>query len=347
MSGEMWAVFLVTCVGFGVWELIKAGRGKPAQTAKAAPGFAGERKGKPPHPHAGIVDMPGGAMRLIDIRGLPVEDLRVARLGLVQEQLLLERPVAVQIWVAPVAVVREWAAMSETALVILNGRFRDSRDSQGRNFIYPFGGSLTQEEASRLEIAGVEVVVSFENLGNPPKRLEDFLDAPAVWTASPDDRPVPRHDVLSADPFDGKPIRIIEGFAFIDLRRLHPETWRNGVALERLEKLFPTLVKDAAVTHAVWVAAPWVLERIDDAVAGRIEKLVDSLPSRVEQRLAILAPAGEPIGNYPLTKRVGGKLRPLAERLSWRTQDRGAFEVHPIDALHDAYFVPAWKQPRL
>lgn len=344
----MWLVFIVACAGFGIYEVIKAKRekadGKPAPRTGA---WEGARKGKPPHPHAKIVDMPGGAMRIIDLRGIPTDDLRVARLGLVQEQLLLERPVIAQIWVAPIDIVRGWTKLEDVALIIMNGRFRDSRVQNGKNFIYAYGGSLTEEEGHRLQLAGVEVLLDFTNLSDPPKKLEDFLDPNPVWTASSDDRPVPPHDVLSADPFDGKPIRIIEGFAFVDLRRLHPEGWETGVSLDRLEKVFPTLVKDASVTHAVWVVAPWVLERIDDKATTRIDRLVDELPARVEQRLAVMTAQNEPIGNYPLTKRLGSKLRPLAERLSWRTQDNGAFDVHPMEALHDAYFFHAWKQPRL
>src|SRR5882757_7291950 len=100
MSGDMWIVLLVSCAGFGLWEVIKSRRARADEPAPQQ-GFPDARKGKPPHPHAAIVDMPGGAMRLVDLRGLPVEDLRVARLGLVQEQLLLERPIPVQIWIAP------------------------------------------------------------------------------------------------------------------------------------------------------------------------------------------------------------------------------------------------------
>jgi hypothetical protein len=48
-----------------------------------------------------------------------------------------------------------------------------------------------------------------------------------------------------------------------------------------------------------------------------------------------------------LTRKLGHKLRPIAELLRWNTQDRGTFEVRPIDALHDAYFAEAWKKPRL
>src|SRR5882672_8879485 len=113
MSGDMWIVFLVACAGFGAWVVIKSRKARAGQPESQ--GFPGARKGKAPHPHAVIIDMPGGAMRIIDVRGLPLDDLRVVKLGLVQEQLLLERPVTVQIWVAPVEIVREWAAMSETA----------------------------------------------------------------------------------------------------------------------------------------------------------------------------------------------------------------------------------------
>jgi hypothetical protein len=354
MSGDMWAVFLVACAGFGVWEVIKARRAKP--TTPGAPadptpadqeGFAGARKGRPPHPHANIIEMPGGAMRIIDLRGMPVEDLRIARLGLVHEQLLLERPVPVQIWVAPVEIVRGWTQLSEVALAVMNGRFSDARLTDGQNYIYPFGGTLTEAEGRRLQIAGVDVVLDFTNLSDPPRRIEDFLDPVEVWTESPDDRPIPPHDVLSVDPFDGKPIRIIEGFAFIDLRRLYPDGWTSGVALDRVEKLFRTLVSDKTVTHVVWVVAPWVLERIEERAVTRIERLVDVLPVRMQQRLAVLAAAGEPVGAYTFTERLGRKLRPLEERFAWRTVDRGAFEVHPIEALHDAYFFHAWKQPRL
>jgi hypothetical protein len=346
---DTWVMLLLVGAGVAMVAVMSLPKREPPPAALLQPssGFANARKGKPPHPHANIIEMPGGAMRIIDLRGMPVEDLRVARLGLVQEQLLLERPVIAQIWVAPIDIVRAWTQLSDVALVILNGRFCDSRLIDGRNYIYPFGGTLTEAEGQRLQLAGVDVVLDFANLSDPPKRIEDFLDPVEVWTASPDDRPVPPHDVLSADPFDGKPIRIIEGFAFVDLRRLYPDGWKTGVALERVEKVFPTLVADKGVTYVVWVVAPWVLERIDDAAVARIDRLVDALPAHVHQRLAILTAAGEPIGAYTFTKRLGPKLKPLAERLSWRTEDRGAFDVHPIEALHDAYFSLAWKQPRL
>src|SRR5690349_17748310 len=126
MSGDMWLVFIVACAGFGIYEVIKAKRaqadGKPSRAEGA---WEGARKGKPPHPHAKIIDLPGGAMRIIDLRGIPADDLRVAKLGLVQEQLLLERPVTTQIWVAPIDIVREWCKLEDVALIILNGRFRD------------------------------------------------------------------------------------------------------------------------------------------------------------------------------------------------------------------------------
>src|SRR5881628_3327045 len=109
MSGDMWVVFIVACVGFGAWELVKSRKApaapqpSPSRSPSPSPS-AGARNGKAPHPHAAIIDLPGGAMRIIDIRGLPAEDLRLARLGVVQEQLLLERPITVQVWVAPVEI---------------------------------------------------------------------------------------------------------------------------------------------------------------------------------------------------------------------------------------------------
>lgn len=350
MSAELWLVLVIACVGFGLWETIK--KRSSADTPKAnAPrpdeGFAGARRGTSPHPHARIVDMPGGQMRLIDLRSLPPEDLRVAKLGLVQEQLLLERPMMVQVWIAPVEVVRAWSQLTDVAMIIMNGRFRDSRVLHGKNFIYPHGGTLTKEEAARFELAGVEIVLSFTNLGDPPRDIEDFLAPPQAWHSSPDDRPVPDHQVISTDPYDGKLIRIINGFAYVDLRRGNPEGWKNGGTLERLEKAFRILAAVTTVTHVVWVGAPWVFEIIDFGAVRRIEKLVDSLSPRVEQRLAVVTPDGEPIGDYTFTRMLGHRLRPLSERLSWRTKDRGAFDVHPIEALHDAYFVGAWKQPRL
>jgi hypothetical protein len=96
-------VFLVACAGFGAWEVIKARANKGSGgTGPESKGVAGERPGAAPHPHAKIIDLPGGAMRIIDLRSLPLEDLRAARLGVVQEQLLLERPVPVQIWVGDI-----------------------------------------------------------------------------------------------------------------------------------------------------------------------------------------------------------------------------------------------------
>jgi hypothetical protein len=345
MSGDMWLVFIVACVGFGLWELIK--KHTAADTATTGEGFAGARQGKSPHPYARIIDLPGGQMRLIDLRSLPPDDLRVAKFGLVQEQLLLERPMMVQVWIAPVDVVRAWSQLADVALIIMNGRFRDSRVIRGKNLIYPYGGTVPQEEAARFELAGVDIVLSFKNLSDPPKDLEDFLDAPSVWQSSPDDRPVPDNQTISIDPYDGKLIRIINGFAYVDLRRGNPGGWKNGGALERLEKAFRILTAVNTITHVVWVGAPWVFELLDLASVSRIGKLVDALPPKIEQRLAIVSPHGEPIGEYTFTSMLGQRLRPLSERLSWRTKDRGAFDVHPIDALHDAYFVDAWKQPHL
>lgn len=344
MSGEMWLVFIVTCAVFGAWELIKKHNGS-TESANREQGFPGARPGKPPHPHATLIDLPG--MRLIDLRSLPVEDLRLAKFGVVQEQLLLERPMTAQIWIAPVDIVRGWSQMGETAMVIMNGRFRDSRCLHAKNFIYPYGGKLTKEETAKFELSGLEIVESFTNLSNPPKNIEDFLEPSTEWKSSPDDRPLPGHEIISTDPYDGRLIHIIETFAFIDLRRIHPPSWENGAGLDRLEKAFRILTAVNTLTHVVWIGAPWVCERIDVAAVYRIEKLVGNLSPKIEQRLAIVSPTNEPVGSYELTRRLGHRLRPLAERLAWRTKDRGAFDVHPIDALHDAYFASAWKQPRL
>jgi hypothetical protein len=326
----MWLVFIVAVVGIILWDLAKKKSSDVAPTSDEA--FEGARKGKPPHPHARLIDMPGGQMRLIDLRSLPPEDLRVAKFGLVQEQLLLERPMTVQVWIAPVDVVREWSQLADVALIIMNGRFRDSRVLHGKNFIYPYGGTLTEEEAARFALADVEIVLSFKNLSDPPKDIEDFLDPPEVWRSSPDDRPVPDHEVISTDPYDGKLIRIINGFAYVDLRRGNPTGWTNGGALERLEKAFPILVAVNTITHVVWVGAPWVFEILDLAAVRRIEKLVDSLSPKIEQRLAVVAPQDEPIGSYTFTRLLGHRLPAISERLSWRTKDRGAFDVHPIEA---------------
>jgi hypothetical protein len=309
--------------------------------------FANARAGKPPHPHARFVDFPGGGMRIIDLRSIPMDELRIARLGLVQEQLLLERPVPVPIWVAPIEAVREWAAMSETALIVLQDRFRDPRQATAKNYLYPYGGKLTVDESKRLLIANLEVVEEFTNLSDPPRSLEDFLDPPEPWTASVDDRPVPPCDVFSADPSDGKPIWLIEGVAFIDLRRQHPDTWQNGTAIARLQKVWLAFARDASVKYAVWVVAPWVLERLDDTALADLEKLIRMIPSRISQRLAVLVTAGERISNEATMDRLGAKLSPLTERLLMRTPDRGVFDVAPIDALHDAYFVEARTKPRL
>lgn len=345
MSGEM-VVFVIAFVAFGLWEILKR-RSPDDAAASDNEAFPDARKGKAPHPHARLIDMPGGQMRLIDLRSLPPEDLAVAKFGLVQEQLLLERPMTVQVWIAPVDVVRAWSKLADVVLVIMNGRFRDSRVLHGKNFIYPYGGTLTEEEAARFGLAGVEIVLSFKNLSDPPKEIEDFLDPPEIWQSSPDDRPVPDHEIVSTDPFDGKMIRIINSFAYVDLRRGNPEGWKNGGALDRLEKAFQILVAVNTITHVVWVGAPWVFEILDLATVRRIEKLVDSLSPKIEQRLAVVSPKDEPIDSYTFTRLLGHRLRPLSERLSWRTKDRGAFDVHPIEALHDAYFVAAWKQPRL
>jgi hypothetical protein len=163
-----------------------------------------------------------------------------------------------------------------------------------------------------------------------------------VWSVSADDRPVPAHDVINTGPVSL--IRVIERIAYVDLRRELPGAWAGPVALAHLEEAFETLLTVGGLTHVVWVTAPWVLELIDEPVVDRIEKLVARIPAAVAQRLAIVAPEGQPIGPSALVRRLGPRLPPVSKRLSQRTQQRGAFSVGLIDALHDAYFFEAWKR---
>lgn len=92
--------------------------------------------------------------------------------------------------------------------------------------------------------------------------------------------------------------------------------------------------------------APYPLASIVDLPGGSIGKAVDALNPGV-QRLAIVTADSEPVPTHALIRRIGAHAPPLSETLHWRTKDRGAFVVDPIDALHDAYFAHAHKQPRL
>jgi hypothetical protein len=339
----MWFVLLgLSVVGAGVLAkhiYDRRRREEVGAPSEAAPAQVIGRNGAPPHPAAFIVELPG--LRLIDLRALPVEDLAAARLGVVQAQLALERPVPLQVWVVEVAIARGWAALSEVARVIAKSRLCDTRDPSARNLVYPIGGQLTDDEVARLRDAGIDVVLELTNLSDPPRRIEDLLAAPPPWTASRDVRPVPPHDVIG-DHADGEVIHIIEHMAFVDLRRVPASTWSTGVAQQRLSAGLRELAA-TDVTHVVWVVAPWVLEIVDDLTAARLEALADAIPRYVAQRLAVVAASGEPVGPAPLLRRLNRRLPPLHEVMAWETADRGTFAVRPLDALHDAYFTKAWR----
>src|SRR5207247_2273719 len=133
----------------------------------------------------------------------------------------------------------------------------------------------------------------------------------------------PSHHVIAGNGLVGEElIRVIEGFAFIDLRGAVPDAIRSGVVLGRIEDALGALMEITPLTHVVWVVAPWVLELFPDAELPRVERLVGSIAPPIAQRLAILPAQGEPVGDHELTRRLGHKLRPLAERLQWKTQDR-------------------------
>jgi hypothetical protein len=305
------------------------------------------RTGRVPHPAATIIDLPGGALRLVDVRALPRDDLRAARLGVVQQQLALERPVRIQIWVVDLATARDWAAMGETSRSILPGRLRDPRGDGGSNYLYAVGGVLSEAEGAALAAGGVQIITSMTNLADPPRALEDFLSPCVPWQPSTDDRPALQLEIVSGDPLDSGLIYVVREFAFVDLRRASPDAIRNGVALERIEKALAALRREPLPAYVIWVAAPWALELLSDADVGRVESMVASLGAGVQQRLAIVHAEGEPVPAHGAAVRLGGKLPPIAEWVEMGTETRGSFLVSPLDMLHDAYFTRAWKQPRL
>jgi hypothetical protein len=316
----------------------------PAAGAKVS-GLVGE--GRAPYPAARLIDFPGGAMRVVDLRSLPREDLVVGKLGVAQQQIAIERPIGLQIWVVDIEIARGWAALTETARFLVAQRLRDPRSTTTQNFLYPHGGKLEKAESDALAAVGLEVILELTNFGPgaPTRDLNAFLDPPEPWAEAPDRRPVPPFKVISTGPFDGDLVHVLAPFAYVDLRRIVPGALANGVGLGRIETALDSETM-ALATHVIWCASPWVLEQFPEKDLPRLLALVDTQRDK-QQRLALIAPADEPLPDNAVARALKAKLSPIAERFQWKTQDGRVFHVRPTDALHDAYFTHAWKQPRL
>jgi hypothetical protein len=277
---------------------------------------------------------------------LPDGDLAAARFGVVQAQLRLERPANVQIWVADIATARGWAKLPAVTLAVVASRFVDPRFHTQTNYLYTSGGKLDDAEQTALAEAGLRVALELMNLSNPPRTIDELLPPPPRWAPSRDDRPVPAHDVLGQGLLGQELVRVISGMAYIDLRRADLSAIDSGTVFTSVDDAIAALASIRPLTHVTWVVAPWVLERLGDDHVRRIAASVALVAPTVTQRLAIIVAQGESLADYPLTRRLGETLRPLDVTFSWRTAEHGEFEVRPVDALHDAYFASAWKQPR-
>jgi hypothetical protein len=348
MSSSSWAVFVIVVVALCAWDLAKRipkkADAKPPAVPKPPAPVAPRRTGARPHPVAVLTDVPDG-VRIIDLRGFPADALANGEIEVARAQLRIARPFAHLMWVVELETARIWAALPAVALANLAARLTDPRRPTASRFLYAMGGQLGDAETAALKAAAFELLLDYKNLSDPPKSVEDLIDLPVQWAPSSEDRPVPPCKQIATQSIGPAIINLVEGFGFIDLRRVDPEEWERRDVLGGFAVAISELLKQP-LTHVVWVAAPWVLERVGDKVLPELEALVGSIPPAVEQRLAIVAPQHEPIGDYPLTRRLGKRLRPIGERMQWHTKDHGVFDVAPLDALHDAYFHGAWKKRR-
>jgi hypothetical protein len=337
----MLAVAIAFTVALIAWYLSSKPSSAPPSiepTRREPP--SSHRSGRAPHPAARLVELPSG-IRIVDLRWLPRRDLAVANVSVALEQVRLERPVAVQIWVIDAETATVWDGLSETAVVVVAGHLRDPRVAC-KNVLYVHGATLSREAQDRFARAGVETVIALTNLSGTPTSLDEHLETAQPWTESSEDRPVFDQDTFRA--FDG--LRLISGVAFVDVRRAHPESLASGEAVDRIAEAVATVPTLAGISHVVWVFAPWTLERLGASGIDRIAACATSLPASLPQRLAIAAAPGEPVAADALVKSLGGRASPLREQIMARTAHRGVFDVAMLDALHDAYFWNAWKHPR-
>jgi hypothetical protein len=283
-----------------------------------------------PHPAARIVEMPGGHVRLIDLRSLPNEDLRLLQLGLVQQQLSLERTVPVQIWVVDSTTARGWSQLDPIGRLIGLQRLRDPRNARGQNFLYIAGGKLREHELAALMEANIDIVESTHEIGEGSARsIDEFLEPVTPWHPSDDDRPIADSTVIKTGPFEGELVHVIDRHAFIDLRRAAPGAISTGVAFDRIEKALAAL-RTMPIKRVTWIAAPWVLELLDAKKTALIERLASGMFASIDQGLAVYSAHGEPVPRHPLMSRFN----PLGDR-------------SVLDRLHDTYFAAARKRPSL
>jgi hypothetical protein len=334
-------LLLVILGGAAAWVLVASLIDKDKEAADAP---SDARTGRPPTPAARIVVLPG--MRLIDLRSFPRDDLRLGKFDVAREQILLEAPLPVQIWVIDAETAAGWLEL-DTMLFLITTRLGDRRNPTGKNFLYVVGARLDAAACAKFEAAGIEVALSMTNLGDPPRELEEFLDPPAPWTASPDDRPISPSKVITTTPLDDY-IHVVGDFTFVDLRRAPPEALRNGVALGRIEEAFAVLATMPPPQLMVWVLAPWVLAELPADAAPRLRALVPRIRPVLGHRQCLVTAAGEPVSPHPAIHALAeAGASPLREAYYLKTERRGAFQVPPITALHDTYFHHAWKHPRL
>ena len=336
-------LLLVILGGAAAWVMIESLINKDKD--EAAPGFPPDaRSGRPPTPMARIVILPN--MRLVDLRSFPRDDLRVGNIDVAREQIALQPVMPVQIWVIDAETFTGWLEL-DSMLFLVAGRLKDRRAPDARNFLHVVGARPDAAACAKFESAGIEVALSMTDLGDPPRELEELLDPPEPWVASPEDRPINPSKVITTTPFDDY-IHVVGDFTFVDLRRAPPEALRNGVALGRIEEAFAVVATMPPPQLMAWVLAPWVLAELPADAAPRVRALVAKIRPVLGHRLAVVTAAGEATTGHPVTTALlESGATSLQEAYYLKTETRGAFQVPPITALHDTYFHHAWKHPRL
>lgn len=321
--------------------LLKRLRARAGGAAGPVPSSSQGRAGKRPYPVARLVELPG--LRLIDLRGLPEEDLRLARVEVVLAQLRLERPLGNQVWVIDPATAEGWLSLTEVALGVVAGRLqRASREGAAGALLHVHGRTLSEDEGQRLQVAGFSVVVELANVSSPPRSLESLLGpAPARFLPSDDDCPVPA-STAAGDPLLGLDlVTLVTPFAFVDLRRAHPRRLAELTFVEPLRAILGALPERPE--NVIWVVAPWVLEALPAGTDNALLPLLDVCRPSNGHRLAVVTAEGERFAGSPIADALARRgLTPVAEALSLRTA-LGTFQVPALTLLEDAYLYAAWR----
>jgi hypothetical protein len=337
----VWLILIVGGLAALAWGLkAQAAREKTAAapgagtTAKATtspgPAVRDHGAGADPLPRPAVIEGPN--VRIIDLRRLPDDEVRIGRFGATAAIIRAHGPISTQVFVVSLATAQAWVALTDVALMLVLARLKDMRKGPGTDFLYLTDGSLDAAGAARCAAAGIEIAVDLTVVGS--ERSVNIVEALAM--APPPAAGVPR-PVL---PYTSHGVELlgtdlvfeIDRAVFIDLRRAHPAALANLVAFDWVDKYLAQVADDGAKLW-IWVVAPWVLDSwagcADDAVR-RIASWVKP-SSRGRHRLALYDGTGaEPL--LPRLKALG--MSPLSEKLAMKSEGE-SWQVPFIKILDD------------